>query len=108
MKTNKIALWLALLAFTTLTVIAVSQHGYWGFFDEAFSSWATRLLAADLVICLVLVSLWMWQDAQRRGRNVWPFLALATLFGAAGPLLYLITNRGGKAVPHPGTTSGGL
>ena len=53
----------------------------------------TRLMMADLVIALGLVSVWMWNDTRQRGATVLPYLALTATFGAAGPLLYLIARE---------------
>ena len=90
MSGKQIVLWLVLIDFAALTVYAVVQHGYLGFFELALANWATRLLFADLCIALSLIAVWMVRDARERGASWWPYLALTLVFGAAGPLLYLI------------------
>ncbi|MEM7584016.1 MAG: DUF2834 domain-containing protein [Acidobacteriota bacterium] len=86
-----------LLFFVALTLIAVSDHGYLGFFDLALANSATTLLFVDLLICLSLVAIWMVLDARRTGQKAWPYLIVALFFGAAGPLLYLIIREGRSA-----------
>ena len=93
MSWRQIILVLVLADFLALTGVVLLQHGYLGFFELAFASSATTLLFADLVIVLCLAGVWMWHDAQERGVRVVPYLALGALFGAAGPLLYLIVRE---------------
>ena len=95
-----------LLLFVMLTVIAIRDHGYMGFFDLALANSATTLLFFDLVICLTLIAVWMVPDAKRRGHNAWPYLIIALFFGAAGPLLYLIVREGRPEMsPPPGAAA---
>ncbi len=84
---------LVLLGFVALTALVLVEHGYLGFFELALANRATQLLAFDLVVCLGLVALWMWRDAQARGAHVASYLVISLLFGAAGPLLYLIARE---------------
>jgi hypothetical protein len=84
---------IVLAAFLVLTALAVGEHGYLGFFELAAANSATRLLMLDLVIALSLITSWMWRDAERRGANgmsIAPYALITLLFGAAGPLLYLL------------------
>ncbi len=93
MSWRQILLGLILADFLALTAVVLYQHGYVGFFELAFANSATTLLFADLVIVLGLAAVWMWQDARERGVRVLPYLAIGALFGAAGPLLYLIVRE---------------
>ncbi len=90
MSPSKIGFCVVLAIFLALTGVAVYEHGYLGFFELALANWATRVLAADLVISLSLITWWMVVDARRRGRAFLPYLLVTLTFGAAGPLLYLI------------------
>jgi hypothetical protein len=98
MSSSKLACIAALVAFVALTGIAVSEHGYLGFFEIASSNSATRLMLADLVIGLSLILVWMFRDEQARsgnGMKIAPYAIVTLLFGVAGPLLYLIRRRDG-------------
>ena len=58
MNAKIIALGVVLLGFVDLTAWAIYQHGYLGFFELVNANAATRLLALDLVISLVLIGVW--------------------------------------------------
>ncbi len=90
MNPKIIALGVVLLGFVDLTAWAIYQHGYLGFFELVNANAATRLLALDLVISLVLIGVWMRADARERGASFVPWALVTLGFGAAGPLLYLI------------------
>ena len=80
-----------LALFIGLTAWAIYQHGYVGFFELAMANWATRLMFVDLSIALTLSVVWMVQDARARGGSWLPYALVTLFFGAAGPLLYLIS-----------------
>lgn len=86
---------LTLLLFGALSVAAVLQHGYLGIFALHLQTFGGMQVLADLVIALVLVMIWMWHDARRTGRNVWPWIAATLALGSFGPLLYLLTRKPG-------------
>ena len=48
----------------------------------------------DLFIELVLVSIWMYFDARRRGKSAIPFILMALVLGSLGPLTYLFLRLG--------------
>lgn len=48
---------------------------------------------ADLVIAVSLAMYWMWTDAQKTGRNPWPWLLLSLAAGSFEPLLSLVTRK---------------
>jgi Terpene cyclase DEP1 len=81
---------LTLLAFVFLTGRALNEFGYLGFFDQMALSSASQLAFADLLICLTLIIVWMVKDSRKHGRTIWPFVLVTVVFGAAGPLLYLL------------------
>jgi hypothetical protein len=82
-----------LAAFSALSLAAVWQHGYWGIITMHFQSLGGAQVLADLVIALLLVLGWMWQDARASNRNFWFWCLLTLAGGSFGPLLYLLTAR---------------
>lgn len=88
---KKLALIVVLAAFSALTVAAVAQHGYVGIFEYQFQSLAGLQVLSDLGIALLLVLVWLWQDARANGRNPYPWVVLTLAAGSFGPLLYLLS-----------------
>lgn len=82
-----------LVLFGALTAAALWQHGYWGILAPHFQSWGGAQVLLDLVIALVLVLTWLWNDARTSGRNPWPWIGITLVAGSFGPLLYLLTRR---------------
>jgi len=93
-----------LVLFGALSAIAVWQHGYWGILESQFRSSGSAQVLADLAIALTLVMVWMWRDATARARNPWPWIVVTLALGSFGPLVYLLTRRGGP-VAETGTSS---
>ena len=90
---NKTLLALVTAAFSLLTIAAIREHGLIGIFAAALRDLASLQIFVDLVIALMLVLVWIWQDAKRTSRNPWPWI-VATLFtGSFAPLAYLLTSR---------------
>jgi hypothetical protein len=83
----------ALALLGAVTAAALWQHGYWGILAPHFQSWGGAQVLLDLVIALVLVLTWLWNDARTRGRNPWPWIGITLVAGSFGPLLYLLTRR---------------
>jgi hypothetical protein len=84
---------LTLIPFGALTATALWQYGYWGIIAPHFQNFGAGQVFADLVIALVLVMVWMWQDAKAIGRNPWPWLVATLALGSFGPLVYLLTRK---------------
>lgn len=51
-------------------------------------------VTVDLFIELVLVSIWMYFDARKRGKSAIPFILMAVVLGSLGPLTYLLLRLG--------------
>ncbi|MEO0617509.1 MAG: DUF2834 domain-containing protein [Pseudomonadota bacterium] len=93
MNRRKLALVL-LVPFTLVTGYALIEVGVVGIFEQLFAGPAAWQIGFDLVIALVLVLTWLFEDARARGRNPWPWLVLTLCAGSFGPLLYLAVGRG--------------
>lgn len=89
----RILLWTTLFLFGALTGVAIAQEGVVGIFKSVTASYASLQIFVDLVIALVLIMIWMWHDAKKQGRRVWPWILITLAAGAFGPLLYLITRQ---------------
>jgi len=103
---KKLVLVVVLAAFSALTVAAVVQHGYVGIFEYQFRSLAGLQVLADLGVALLLVLVWLWQDARANARNPYPWVVLTLAAGSFGPLLYLLTaprERGENTAAATGT-----
>jgi hypothetical protein len=87
---QRIALGVVLAAFLAQTGLVLTGQGFVGFFESANLNDATRLMFFDMVIALVLVTIWMHRDAVATGRRFWPFALLTVVLGSAGPLTYLL------------------
>lgn len=87
-----------LILFGALSGIALWHHGYWGIIAPHFQSFGGAQVFVDLVIALVLVMVWMWQDAKTTDRNPWPWLVATLALGSFGPLVYLLTRKAPKEV----------
>ncbi|NCP63122.1 MAG: hypothetical protein GW763_11960 [Paraglaciecola sp.] len=79
-----------LFIFSVLSVYAVLEVGYWGIIMHLLDGPAAWQIAADLVIALSMVLLWLTQDAKKNGRRILPWVILTLLLGSIGPLLYIV------------------
>lgn len=82
-----------LALFGALTAAAPWQHGYWGILEPHIKSFGGAQVFVDLVIALALVVVWMWHEADARGRNIWPWIVLTVAAGSVGALLYLLRRK---------------
>jgi Terpene cyclase DEP1 len=84
---------ITLILFGALSGTALWQHGYWGIIAPHFQNFGAGQVLADLAIALILITIWMWQDAKTTGRNPWPWLVATLTLGSFGPLVYLLTRK---------------
>ncbi|MEX0271967.1 hypothetical protein AB3R30_22845 [Leptolyngbyaceae cyanobacterium UHCC 1019] len=96
---NRVLIVITLILFGGLTAVAVWTDGIVGIFSSIVSSFGSAQIFVDLVIALVLVSVWMWQDAKATGRNPLPWIVATILVGSFSPLLYLLTRKSSEQVP---------
>jgi len=76
--------------FALFTAAIVAHTGLIGFYQQLAASPAAWQTLVDIAIALVLVLVWMHQDARRSGRAFWPWVPVTLLLGSFGPLLYLL------------------
>lgn len=87
-----------LVPFSVLSGYALMEVGYVGLLTYQMANPAGWQVFIDLVIALVLVSLWMISDARRSGRNVWPYMVATLFLGSFGPLFYLLLSGRSRAM----------
>ena len=80
---------LILIPFLVLTAYSVYAVGIIGIFVYHLHSPAGWQVFTDLVISLLLLLTFMVPDAQRKGRNPWPWVVGTLLAGSISPLCYL-------------------
>jgi hypothetical protein len=84
---------LILIPFSILTAYTLFDVGYLGLLDYHRHSSAGWQVFTDLVIALILATIWMFKDARESNRSPWPWFAITLFMGSIGPLLYLITKQ---------------
>lgn len=81
-----------LVAFTVLTLIGVIVDGLpGGAIDAITFNWISLQIYVDLVIAVVVICVWIYRDATKRGASPWPWLVAAAIVGMFSPLVYLLT-----------------
>jgi hypothetical protein len=91
-----VVLALVTLDFAVLSGYAMVEHGYMGIWQHQLANTAGWQVIVDLIIVCTLAMVWMFADARRSGRNVWPYVAITVLAGSFGPLLYLLVGLLGR------------
>ena len=110
MLKNKSALILLSIPFVIVTAYALMTVGYVGIFTYHLPSPAGWQVFNDLCVALLLVMTWMFSDAKRTGRNVWPYIVATLFLGSFGPLAYLLmgskeTSKSSTAFDSPATST---
>jgi hypothetical protein len=88
---------IVLVDFMAFNAYVLARYGYVGFLRELVSSLVGIQVLVDLTIALVLIAVWMWNDAKRRGITAVPYLVVGVFLGSVGPLLYLLRTTGSAA-----------
>ncbi|MEL6985898.1 MAG: DUF2834 domain-containing protein [Actinomycetota bacterium] len=84
-----------LLGFGALTLVAVIADGLpGGAIDAITFNWMSTQIYVDLVIAVVVICIWIYRDATRRGQNPWPWIIGAAIVGMFSPLVYLLLRTG--------------
>lgn len=81
---------LALAAFGAFSTYVMWEVGYLGIWQAGMASLGAWQLLLDLVLMSCITLGFLWRDAQRTGRTLWPFAVLTLAAGSIGPLLYLV------------------
>lgn len=97
MNLKKLALFVILADFVAFTLWVLAKGGNLGQVMMLFRApWAMQV-ALDLVLALSLVSVWLWTDARKRGRNPLPWVIATCITGSIAPLTYLLLRPDGPA-----------
>jgi hypothetical protein len=87
---SRLLILLTLLLFGILTAFALWHDGIMGVFSSITRSYGSLQIYVDLVIAATLINVWIWRDAQERGRNPWLWMAATLVVGSFSPLVYLL------------------
>jgi hypothetical protein len=90
MNRKQLALSAALIVLLAMDAYSVYLYGYIGFFRMVVANFAGVTAFVDLLIALVLIIVWMGEDARQRNVSAIPYLLITIALGSIGPLLYLI------------------
>jgi hypothetical protein len=107
MNRKQLTLSAALIVLLAMDVYSIGLYGYIGFFRMALANFAGVTAFVDLAIALVLILVWIGDDARERNATAIPYIVLTLALGSVGPLLYLIrrfadrTDRAAAVEPQP-------
>jgi hypothetical protein len=104
MNRKQLALSTALIVLLAMDAYSIGLYGYVGFFRMALANFAGVTAFVDLAIALVLIIVWMGDDARLRNVTAIPYLVLTLALGSVGPLLYLIRRFGDRSERAPTVT----
>ena len=94
MNRKQLALSAALIVLLASDAYAVYLYGSAGFLRAVFANFAGFATFFDLSVALVLILIWIGDDARERNASVIPYLILTIALGSVGPLIYLIRRLG--------------
>jgi len=84
MNRKQLALSGALIVLLAVDAYAVYLYGYIGFFRMVLANFAGFAAFVDLAIALVLILVWMGDDARQRKVSTLPYLVLTFALGSVG------------------------
>lgn len=93
MKLRKLLLWTILFDFALYSTWVMWNVGYIGIWEAGFTSSASLQILLDLCISCSLICVWIYQDAQARQVNPWPWMLATLAAGSLSPLLYLLVRE---------------
>ena len=106
MNRKQLALSATLIVILAMDAYSVYLYGFIGFFRIVLANFAGVTAFVDLLIALVLIIVWMGEDARQRNVSAIPYLVITIALGSIGPLLYLIrrfadrTDRAASIAPQ--------
>ena len=92
-KTTQIISVVGLIILTPITILALWNGGLIGVWDAVSHNWASLQIYIDLVIAIIFILAWVWDDAKKSGRNPWPWIISAFVVGSFSPILYFLTRK---------------
>jgi hypothetical protein len=104
MNRRQLVLSAALIVLLAMDAYSVYLYGYVGFFRMMFANFASFNALVDLIVALVLIIVWMGDDARHRNVSAIPYLVLTIALGSVGPLLYLIRRFADRTEPATAVT----
>ncbi|MDD9892157.1 MAG: DUF2834 domain-containing protein [Gammaproteobacteria bacterium] len=75
------------------TAYVIAVDGYTSIPYAGISSLGAFQITLDLVAALLLVVFWIYQDAQQRSSNPWPWILGTCFMGTSVPLLYMFVRE---------------
>ena len=78
-----------LVAHSLLTLQSLIEFSFVELFTRAMADSAGRQVFADLCISILLIDVWMLEDARKHNRSAWPFVIMSVPLGSFATLLYL-------------------
>jgi hypothetical protein len=106
MNRRQLVLSSALIVLFAMDAYSVYLYGYIGFLRMVLANFAGVTAFVDLLIALVLIIVWMGEDARERNVSAIPYLVITIALGSIGPLVYLIrrfadrTDRAASIAPQ--------
>jgi hypothetical protein len=106
MNRKQLALSATLIVILAMDAYSVYLYGFIGFFRIVLANFAGVTAFVDLLIALVLIIVWMGEDARQRNVSAIPYVVITIALGSIGPLLYLIrrfadrTDRAASRAPQ--------
>ncbi len=97
MNRKQLALSAALIVLLAVDAYAVYLYGYIGFFRMVLANFAGFAAFVDLAIALILILVWMGDDARERKVSALPYILITVALGSVGPLPYLIRRFADRA-----------
>ena len=96
------------LLITALSTIASAANNPWDMWNTTNSQTAGAFMGVAAIACLafalvwfiiwILVAIWVYKDAQKRGKNGVLWLIIVIILGIIGLIIYLVV-RGEKTAP---------